>query len=240
MESKYSDDWDEATDIEQHTNEINLDADGGVRNFETKMNNRYETKKADVEEEKKNGSKGLHNDDQSDTSEIYQNEEFEQPTPIPETRAPLPYARDSKTHKTSASQERHNFPAGAPATKTRMEICKPHLTLDSYNHQIIVQQQLQLQMMQNEIDRLRALIEENGFGVKDSKLEHKIKSQSTNLGLGNAPSMYEEEHSDVLSMRSVKSSNAVFHSKTVNLSMTSSVRLLPIMRERRDMTTRYE
>ena len=52
VESKYSDDWDEATDIEQHTNEINLDTDGGVRNFETKMNNRYETKKADVEEEK--------------------------------------------------------------------------------------------------------------------------------------------------------------------------------------------
>ena len=74
-------------------------------------------------------------------------------------------------------------------------------------------------MMQNEIDRLRALIEENGFGVKDSKSENKIKAQSTNLGLGNTPSAYEEEHGDVLSMRSVKSSNAVFHSKTPKLAI---------------------
>ena len=112
MESKYSDDWDEATDIEQHTNEINLDTDGGVRNFETKMNNRYETKKADVEEEKENGSKGLHNDDQSDTSEIYQNEEFEQPTPIPETRAPLPYARDSENPQNFSITRKAQFSSG--------------------------------------------------------------------------------------------------------------------------------
>ena len=169
MEGKYSDDWDEATDIEQHTNEMDIDTDGGVRNFEGKMNNRYETKKADFVEEKESGSKGLHNDDQSDTSEIYQNEELEQPTPIPETCAPLPYAQHNKSQKTSASQQRRSFPATAsPTNKSSMEIYKPHPTLDSYNHQIIVQQQLQLQMMQNEIDRLRALIEENGFGVKEA------------------------------------------------------------------------
>ena len=119
VESKYSDNWDEAADIEQHTNEINLDTDSSGRKFEGKMNNRYETKRADFEEEKDSESKGLHNDDESDTSEIYQNEELEQPTPIPETRAPLPYARDNKSQKTSASQERHNFPAAAPLPTKR-------------------------------------------------------------------------------------------------------------------------
>ena len=55
--------------------------------------------------------------------------------------------------------------------------------------------------------------------------------------------MYEEEHSDVLSMRSVKSSNAVFQqykNLRLILSMTSSVRLIPIMLWRGDMTTQVQ
>ena len=82
---------------------------------------------------------------------------------------PVPYVNKAKikrtniTNTTSSKSTQDYDDNGKNSVRNRIQVHEPHPTLDSYNHQIIVQQQLQLQMMRNEINNLKKIIEQNGL-----------------------------------------------------------------------------
>ena len=237
METKYIDDEED---------EDNDYGEKSFTSFEEKLIDSGDEEDEDDAEEiaKKNASWGKKSYDE-DRDHNYGNykdddeNDFEQYTPIPQARAPVPYVNKAKikrtniTNTTSSKSTQDYDDNGKNSVRNRIQVHEPHPTLDSYNHQIIVQQQLQLQMMRNEINNLKKIIEQNGLLSGNNK---SVNNNNNNTNNVETRSYMSDDNSDILSMRSIKS----FQAANVNVTNKQESLQMEQQRNNRDsQNTRF-
>ena len=99
-------------------------------------------------------------------------DDMDEPTPTPWKSPPEP---------TKPSFERKTERGSSEILQTKFDVCHPYSSMDRYNYQVIIQQQVQLQSLRSEIQMLKELIEK--CGMVGGQSEANEQNTSTKLSL---------------------------------------------------------